>query len=232
MSQARQLYQLQELDDQIRQIQARLKEIHHTLHNDEAIQHAQANVEKTELALKPLRNQSKDLELDLESTTQKAEENENRLYSGAVTNTKEMQDMQNELASLKARQEKLEESMLDVMMQLETAEAAFHDAQATLEKTIKQRNAANESMLLEQENKQGKLQTLQHQREALRTNIEAAHLKIYDQLVPRTRGQAVTRMKSDGTCSLCGVQQTRTNETDIRRGNVTQCSNCRRILIF
>lgn len=232
MSQARTLQQLQSLDQQIREIQTRLREIDHILNNDEAIQAIQAHIEEAETTLKPLRTQAKDAELELESLTERVGEKETRLYSGAVKNPKEMQDIQQEVTALKAREDELEEAMLTLMMEVEEVEAALNDHQQSLKDTRKQRKAANEMLVIEHEQKTDKLNTLQQERQFIRNNLEPVHVKLYDQTVQRTRGQAVTHMNNDGTCSICGVQQTRSAETDIRRGNITQCSNCRRILIF
>ncbi|MEO0563093.1 MAG: hypothetical protein AAF125_13375, partial [Chloroflexota bacterium] len=109
MSDADQLKKLQSIDSEINSTQNRLKEIHDTLNNDAAVETARTAVTNTENTLQPLKTTAKDLELEIDGTVSKYQETEERLYSGAVKNTKELEDMQQEVQSLKGRQEQLEE---------------------------------------------------------------------------------------------------------------------------
>ena len=143
-----------------------------------------------------------------------------------------MQDMQQELTLLRKRQSELEEKILSLMDEIDTAETSLTDAELTLEKTKKSRTAENEVLSLEQNAKNQELQQLQKQRDNVAATLDDDVLQLYEGLKPRTRGNPVASMKADGTCGLCGVQQNRTDENNVRRGEVTQCNNCRRILIL
>jgi len=232
MSQATQLTNLQRVDEKIRETEARLQEIEDTLNNDEALNSAQAALKEAEETLRPLKAKAKDLELELETTIDKAKSTEQRLYSGDVKNTKELEDMQMEIASLKSRQEQLEETTLSLMMDVDAAEETLSEREETLERTKSQRASQTDAMITERGAKQTQLEDLRDRRQSIRENIDEENLSLYDRLHKRTRGSAVAKMKMDGTCSKCGVQQNRTIETEIRRGNVAQCSNCQRILVF
>jgi len=232
MSQANKLKELQKTDDRIQQTQQRLEEIHTLLHDDQAVTAARNAIAQTKAKLQPLRTRAKDLELEIESTTNKASETEQILYSGKVKNTKEMEDMQAEVASLKERQDRLEETMLDLMLEIETAENDLENQETALDKLLTNRGHQSDALTAEQATREKELAQFKTTREQVREDIEAEHLQRYDRLQKRVRGEVVARMNNDGTCDKCGVQQTRTVETDVRRGNVAQCSTCQRILVF
>jgi predicted nucleic acid-binding Zn-ribbon protein len=232
MSQANQLKELQKTDDQIRQTQQRLEEIHTQLHDDAAVTAARSGIQQVKDQLQPLRTRTKDLELEIETTVNKAKETETLLYSGEVKNTKEMEDMQAEVTSLKERQERLEETMLDLMMEIETAEHDLESRETALNKLLTTRDHQGDALTAERSTRENELAQFQATRERIRESIEAEHLRQYDRLQQRTRGEVVTRMSNDAICGKCGVQQNRAIETEVRRGNVAQCSNCQRILVF
>ena len=79
--------------------------------------------------LPPLKTRAHDLELDMSGTLQKATAAEEQLYSGRVKNTKEMRDMQQEIAALRKRHGELEESLLELMMTIDDGETAVTDAE-------------------------------------------------------------------------------------------------------
>jgi uncharacterized protein len=232
MSQANKLKALQKTDDKIQQTQARLNEIHALLHDDEGVRYARDGIQQAKTHLQPLRTRAKNLELEIESTVAKARESEGVLYSGKVKNTKEMEDMQAEITSLKARQESLEETMLELMVEIEDAESDLDRRETQLEKLLRSREHQSDALHAEQGTCEHELTQLQDERDQIREAIEADHLQRYDRLRKRARGEAVALMNNDATCGKCGVQQTRTVETEVRRGNVAQCSNCQRILVF
>jgi uncharacterized protein len=233
MSQALKLNQLQTTDDKIQQITQRLQEITEILSNDEVVQQAKQAVDDAEATLRPLKTSATNLELELEGTLNKSKATEERLYSGTVKNTKELEDMQQELASLKKRQDQLEETMLETMMAVEAAEADLQDKQAQLEKKRQAASHQNEALTTEQAHKTGELNQLQQQRDDIRADVAADELQRYDQLKARFRGGVVVaKMNMEGTCTYCGVRQTSILEKEVRRGNIAQCSNCQRILVF
>lgn len=232
MSQAKSLQRLQDLDQQIEGARQRLLEIDRQLNDAAEVQLAQHALDTAENQLKPLRKDAKNIEQEVDGTASKIAETEGRLYGGSVKNTKELQEMQQELEHLKNRQANLEESLFTLMMQIDQAESAVNVAQQALEAAQAAHQSQNQALVSEQKQQNEALVHLQKTRDAARTALEAATLTLYDQLKPRIRGAVVSRMQNDGTCTQCGVQQTRSIESDVRRGQLLQCSNCRRILVF
>ena len=232
MSQTASLYQLQQIEHQIDAAQQRIVDIDETLADNTAIQAAEQAIEQAETALKPLQKRSRELEHDLESTVTKRKATEDRLYSGNVKNPKELAEMQQEIDLLKKRQSQLEETMLEVMMAVESAEETLQQSQQSLEQKQANRRSKHDALGVERERKLAEINTLEEQRAATIQQISGDALKLYEQLKPRTRQTPVAKMHNDGTCTACGVQQNSANQKIIRRGELEQCLNCRRILIF
>ncbi|MCZ7542808.1 MAG: hypothetical protein M5R40_04390 [Anaerolineae bacterium] len=134
MGKANALYELQSLDLEIGAKKARLSDVNGALGDERPVQKAQAQLAKIEADLRPLQTRHTDLELEIKTLETKARTAEDRLYSGAVTNPKELQDMQSEVASLKRRRAALEDQLLEVMIQVEEQTAARKKAAARLEK--------------------------------------------------------------------------------------------------
>ena len=122
MNQGKALYELQQIDLTLIQHNKRLQAIAAQLADNAAVQTAQAAIDDAEAALKPLRTKLRDIELQVQSTRTKRETTEKRLYSGSVTNPKELNDMQNEIASLKKWLSELEDRTLEAMVEVEDAE--------------------------------------------------------------------------------------------------------------
>src|SRR5688572_14994668 len=100
MIQAEALWHLQEIELNLLRHQKRLNEIATILGDDQAVLAAQTLLADAQKALVPLRTKARNFELEIQSNGQKAQQTEQQLYSGKVKNTKEMQDMQSEIAAL------------------------------------------------------------------------------------------------------------------------------------
>jgi predicted nucleic acid-binding Zn-ribbon protein len=62
---------------------------------------------------------------EIEQVRARRDRDESRLASGAITASKQLQDLEHEVASLKRRQSDLEDAELEVMERAETAQAGL-----------------------------------------------------------------------------------------------------------
>lgn len=229
-SQPEALYQLQQIDLTIIESRKRLEAIQQELKNDQAVIQAQAQVNQAEEKLKPLRTKSRDLDLEMASNQQKAQTSEERLYSGQVKNPKEMQDIQNEVASLKKRNAQLEDQALELLMSVEEAEQTLSDAQTQLEHIQTQSNSQHQGLITEQTNLQATVKQKIGERETVLTRVTAPNQEIYKALRAKKANRPVSLLQGD-SCSTCGVEQTMEIVNSARRSeNLVYCENCGRIL--
>jgi predicted nucleic acid-binding Zn-ribbon protein len=231
MKQAEALYQLQQVDLQIVKQQKRLDEIAAQLGDRQPIDAAQLTVTQANQQIAPLRTQTRDLDLELKSVQQKAQQSEQQLYSGSVKNPKAMQEMQQEIEALKRRSNELEERLLDVMMQSDDAQTALDQAEAALTQTTQQWETAHEGLLQEQAQLQQSIQQLQQNRQEALKPVQPDSLKQYNALRPRKANQPVSVLKGV-SCSVCGIEQTMNVVQAVQRGDqLIPCTNCGRILV-
>jgi predicted nucleic acid-binding Zn-ribbon protein len=230
MSQSSALYHLQSLDLQIAETRAYLGEVNAALGSDEVVRKAQARLDKAEAALAPWQTRVKDLELEIQTLTNKAQQTEKRLYSGSVSNPKELQDMQDEVASLKRRRAQLEDNLLEAMIHVEEGRETQAKAVKKLERTKKRWAAGQVDLAKEKETLEASLAALETDRGDAWGALEAASQKAYDSMKPRMAGRPVAMLK-DGVCSMCGMRQTTSVVQHVRRGDgLTKCAGCGRVL--
>lgn len=231
MNQAQALYQLQEIELQMLSRHKRLQEIAQSLADDQAIAAAQTRVAEAERAITPLRTKARNLELELQSTQQKATATEEQLYSGRVKNTKEMRDMEQEIAALKRRSGELEEHVLATMMSIDEREASQREAQAALEAVNLSRRNDQRQLLDEQSDLQNQMARLRAQREEALKAVTPDSLTKYTALRPKKANQPVAVLQGE-TCSACGVEQTMAIVRQAQLGQaLVTCLSCGRILM-
>jgi uncharacterized protein len=232
MNQGKALYELQQIDLTLLQHNKRLQAIAAQLADNAAVQAAQAEVNSAESTLKPLRTKLRDIELQVQSTRSKRESTEKRLYSGSVTNPKELSDMQNEIESLKKWLAELEDRTLEAMVEVEDAEAVLTDAQSILDKVLNNVAAENKDLLSEKQRLESEVSKFQQKRIGAADDVTETNLKLYESLRPQKANQPVAHLTPDDTCSMCGIRQMGVVTKEIRRGEeIIYCKNCKRILV-
>ena len=232
MIQASELYRLQEIDLSVHQHHKRLDEIAAQLADNKALAEAQKQVADDQAVLTPLQSKVRKLEQDIQSNNNKVKETDEALYSGRVRNPKELQDMQQEIQSLKKRNQELEDTLLETMMSADDATTALKDSTTKLETIRAQFEMANKNLIDEQKRLRSEGNALLKSREQLIPTIDPNILKIYNNLRPRKNNQAVAVLTNQ-SCSVCRVQQDMNVIQAVRKGDsLTYCSSCGRILIY
>lgn len=211
--------------------QQRLRQIDSLLANDEVVQQAQAQLAAAHNQLNPVKNRLRTLEHDIQQNESKTRTTDQQLYSGAVKNPKEMQDMQQEIEALRRWHGELENAILETMMAAEEAEAALAEAEAHLEAVTASKGAEHRHLLDEQTALHAQIEQFKQRRQQVLTEITPENLRIYTTMKPGKNHQPVALMQGN-TCSICGVAQTVAIEREVRQGiKLVKCSNCERILV-
>lgn len=231
MNEAEKLYQLQEIEISLLRSRQRLEAIAAALTQNEAVQAATSLVETQQKALSPLQASVRNLDLEIRSTAEKASQSEDDLYSGRIKNPKQMQELEQEIASLKKRHSELETELLETMFAVEEAESTLGEAQLQLEAVTQNWQQEHGALLEEQAQLEAHIKQLQASRKQALQDIKAESLKMYETLKPRKHNQPIALMTS-GTCGLCGVAQNLSVEREVRQGQkLVTCTNCGRILV-
>ena len=230
MSQSFKLYRLQQVDSQLDRANARLREIEIELSKDESLRRAEADAHRAALALQKERQSLRAAEENVREQHLKIEQTEATLYGGKVRNPKELQDLQNEAASLKRYRSVLEDRQLEAMIAVEEAETRQAAAQEKLEQV--RQSVAQQHGELNQTKKDllNEVARLETERQAATSSIPEEDMRLYEQLRKQRRGVAVAKV-SDRACSACGSTLSAALLSASRSPNqITRCDTCGRIL--
>ncbi len=230
MDQTLSLYRLQRIDTQLDRTQSSLAEIVKKLEDDATLRdlgEKTRNAEKDSQSAESALRQAEDA-VRLERI--KIEQAESSLYGGSVHNPKELQDLQNDIASLKRHLAALEDQNLAAMLKQEETENNLKDARSAYQ-------AAQESWSRQHQNLNQELETLEKEKQKLGTERSAligtitdANSNLYDQLRNQRRGVAVATI-SDDTCDACGCHLTPAQAQTVRSATeMARCPSCGRIL--
>jgi predicted nucleic acid-binding Zn-ribbon protein len=225
------MYRLQEIDLDTAHTRRRLHEIAAALANNDTVQAAQAQAAAAQQTLAPLQRRARDLDLEMKSNIEKTRAADERLYSGTVKNPKEMQDLQQEIDSLKKWRGELETQLLETLFEVEAAEAALGAAEAALAQTTAAWERAHQGLLTEQADLKSRLEHNRQRRERALSELTPESVQIYDNLKAKKHNQPVALMQG-ATCGVCGVAQNMAVEREARQGfQLAYCTNCGRVLV-
>jgi predicted nucleic acid-binding Zn-ribbon protein len=171
------------------------------------------------------------LEGEVELIDQKIAREEERMYSGGVSNPKELSALQAEVASLKRKKSSVEDGLIEVMDQNE-------HASNTLESLTREQTAAStEAAELEQKvsaltgDIDAELQQHTAARAEIAPSIPDDLLTMYEKLRETKGGVGAARLEG-GTCQGCHTKLPAKEAERIRgEGGLQRCDNCRRILV-
>jgi predicted nucleic acid-binding Zn-ribbon protein len=192
----------------------------------------EAKTATVEASRHELQRDQQRLDDEITSLRDKATNHDKQLYSGAVTNPRELQAMQDEIASLRRRVSQLEDREIELMEQIEpldgeiagyAAERIAADEQAT---SLRARIAEAEVEI------EGELATTRAERAELAAGIDADLLAQYDTLRKQAGGIAIARLVGSN-CGGCHLQLSAAEVARIKKlppDEPVNCEECGRLL--
>lgn len=229
MSQVTLLKQLQSLDDTIIARKSRLGAVMQEMNVPDTLTDARQQDVDTAEALAELQRIQRDLELQHGSLDSKYKASHDRMYSGKVKNSRELADLEKEVASLAKRRSKLEDEMLENMMMVEEAAEARDSAEkslATLESEWEVTHAALNDEKLSLATTLSKLLT---DRKTHAAKVEPKVLRSYMDIFKKRKGSAVVALNGD-RCSGCRMSVSLATSKAVGEGQIAYCGSCGRIL--
>jgi predicted nucleic acid-binding Zn-ribbon protein len=224
------LYRLQTIDLEIGHGKRRLEEVEAGLGESRELRQARRALQKAEDELNRWRATLRDLELEARSLATKIASVEERLYSGRVSNPKELANLQNEVSYLKRKRGELEDRQLEAMVEVEEHDAGVDSQKASLARIWAEWTEAQEQLTGERGELEERLAHLKEERAELEKTIRAEDLALYEELRSRKGGQAVALLKGE-VCQACRMALPTSQVQQARSGDSPCfCSSCQRIL--
>jgi predicted nucleic acid-binding Zn-ribbon protein len=172
-----------------------------------------------------------DSELELKTVEAKKKEFERRLYEGKVTNPKELQAMEMEIEMLGRQRGRLDEAILNLMEESETAGTELDTAKKALAAAEAAWTSADATFRSEAARLDAALRDLAARRQQAAAAIEPATLRRYDEIRARSGNPAVVRIE-DKACGGCHTSIGTMIRRRLEEGTAyVFCENCNRFLL-
>jgi predicted nucleic acid-binding Zn-ribbon protein len=224
------LADLQEAEDSLNRSLARLREIRAQYADPEALLQARDKAARLEVEAATLRRRLRELEGEAQAVRTKREQGQQRLYSGTVTNPRELASLEAEGESLGRRLSQLEDQELALMIEIETATEAHQEASTQVQELEREHASRTADLRQEEAGLEVEVARLQQKVALMRERLPAQALSRYESLKARKGGRAVARIRR-GTCGACGVQvPTNVVQRAQQRQDLVMCTSCGRIL--
>ena len=225
------LYQLQLVDSERLRKRRALIDAEPNLGETPGLQQARAILVQEKTVLSHWSGRLRDLDLKLKGLNGKIKNKEQRLYSGGVHNSKELQSLQADLDQLRRRRDKTEDSLLEAMTEVDDREALVSEAQAVFGQIEEQWKAEQDTLHVTVSQLRDEMGVLEERRRELRASIDEADVDLYDSLLRSKGGLAVTVLKGE-LCGGCRVRVPSGLAQRVRQGQeLVPCNNCGRILV-
>ena len=230
MTSARQLYELQELDWQIDRFQADLTSVEERLRDDSALVAARREVAEWTDNLRQLKTDHGGRDLEFQSLHGKLKTLEERLYSGAVKNPKELESLQSEIQYINEHAKHEEEEILGVMINLDEAEERVANATNELSGMEAEWEKTQATLSQERGKLADELASLSGKRGGLAGRSNPRDLTRYEKLRQTRQGHAVAKVER-GMCQGCRITLPTQELQRVRTAREpVQCNSCGRIL--
>ena len=231
MPEIRDLFDLQSVDLEVDQRNARLEEIDRLLGDDRVLKAARAKQTTLGKQSEEIAGRQQDFDLAIATFTQRIEAAETKLYNGTITNSRELGDLQADIGMLKRQRDEEEERLLYVFEELEQTEGELRTLTTRLTAAERKWESDQAYMTEERHDMQREIAELSVKRNAMASHVPPADLALYTHVRKRHAGHAVAIMR-DGTCVSCRVALPSKLATDVRAAKTSvRCPSCGLIML-
>jgi len=230
MSIARQLYQLQEIEQEIESKEQALAQCLNQLGESKAVTEAKAKLSSGRQHLEELKSQQHSEEWEIEDLGARLAKAKDALYSGRIKNPKELASLQKEVEGLEAQLNQLEERTLETMEQVELAATSLNALNSEIEVLEAEWRSQQQSLSAEIEQLKELLSELEEKRQLVLDGIDSQMIGYYNQL-KKQKGWAVAKIEQ-GTCRGCRITLSTAELQRARGDQLVECNSCRRILFL
>ena len=229
MSPVRDLYELQQLEQETHQRRLALADVEARLADTQALDAARSVVEQARRRLDGIHREQRSLELEIGELEAHLKSAEQRLYAGATTSPKELLGLQEDIRTHQRKKREAEDRVLELMLQSDDAQEGVAAAQGALEAAETRRQGEQAELLAEKERVGRDLAESEEQHQELASALPPQELALFQSL-KRSKGAAVARVER-GICSGCGLALPSQEFQRARMGSqLVRCGSCSRLL--
>lgn len=229
MNLGRRLYDLQQLDLRLEKTAETLARVEHHLNHNEALEKAKSELESIHKEQAALQERQRAAEYTVDDIQAKLKPIQQKLFAGSVSNPKELGAMQQQANQLKSHIRQEEDKVLDMMGQAESLQNAAAAKAAIVDRIEREWADKRNELQAEQAELMAALESDRKMRDETLTQIDPAHLQLYERLRQKKQGSAVAKIEQ-GRCQGCKITIPVSELTQARAGELVQCGSCSRVL--
>ena len=230
MNVTRQLFNLQEVDQELASNEQAYARISAQLGDSKDVLEIRAKLEVEKKQLEEISHTQHTVEWEIEDFSAKLSKFEEELYSGKTTNPKELTSLQQEIESLKKNRGKLEDQDLEIMETIESLNTSILGLRSNLEKLEMGWQEQQKIFTAELKELEHTIFNLNEKRQTLASEIDPQVLTVYEEL-KKQKGTSVAKVEQ-GICRGCRISLPVNELQRVRSGGMVRCSSCGRILFL
>ena len=173
------------------------------------------------------------LEDEIASLTERANQAEKQLYSGAVSNPRELQALQDDVASIRRRIGQLEDDELEIMELIEPVDAERSELAGQRDQLDADAQRLRAELAESESELAAELGEVRAERAAAAKSVPDELWTEYDELRSRLGGVAIARLAGT-TCQGCHLALSAVEVDRIRKVSLDEavhCEECGRLLV-
>ena len=226
------LYRLQQLDLELERLVAEQQAVAKSLQGNAKLQELRLEYDRVQQQLRSGLQAQKEAEWVLENLNRRLAAQEQRLYSGMVSNPKELKALQQEIQHLRTQQSRQEDTYLEMMEAAESLQEESRRKAEALQQAEEAWNRESAAMLARRDQLEMRKQELQAKRTQLAASIDAEFISRYEAMRRMKQGRAISKVEQN-SCQWCRVILTPSELQHVRISSQLQtCSNCGRFLYY
>jgi len=189
------------------------------------------SVEGDEAAIEEFNKQYRAFESDVQLNLSKIQKSQEKLR--AVKTNKEYQSSLKEIDDIKAVNSQLEDEMLELLENIETAEKAIKDRKQHYTQIVEESNQEKEAIERDAQQREENLVELESRRVAVAAGLDAGLLNIFNQVKAKQDNLVAIVAVQDAVCQGCNMNIPPQVYNELQRCNsLRYCPSCFRIIYW
>lgn len=232
MADLNQLQEIQELDLKIDELSELLNQVRIELKEDGEITSISASLIEMSSKISIINVQENDANDAAVATELKLKSLRDKLYGGEITNSKELEALEDEGKFLEEQLSTEEDLALELMESLEILTTTMDRTAVQLEDLKQKRGIRLKELEMEEKNLSSQIKEFVSKRSSLASLVTIGTMNLYETLRQSRGGIGIAEVdRARGICQACRIMIPVNDLQKVRSsGGIVQCNSCRRIL--
>ena len=232
MTSMKQLYSLQELDLALDRIEKRKAQAEQELESRLSLGELEASLHAEQEELEDGQRQQPLQEMEVASLRERVAQLDGYLYSGASTNPRELETLEQEAANIRGQADRQDEQLVELSLRIEDGQSKIESLEQQLSDTRDIWESRQAELTEQVGGATSEIEGLARQRSELAAILDRTELQRYERLRTSKGGTAIAKVER-GLCQVCFLSLPSRHLQQVRVGRQTVlCNSCGRMLLL